>query len=164
MTKTLVIARHAKSDWALGLPDHQRPLNSRGKRNAPSMGKALHSFGFEPDLIMSSTAVRAKTTATAVAMELDYHLPIKLKQEIYEEDHIGLTNLIQGIDDSIERAIIFGHNPTLEQLAGHLLQMEGSIMIPTCGMVCLETQVRSWADIKPGNFHLKWFLIPKLLA
>lgn len=163
MTKTLVIARHAKSDWALGLPDHERPLNSRGKKDAPKMGITLQKFGFETDLILSSTAMRAKATAEAVAREIGYHQPIKLKSEIYDDGHGKITSLLQELDDKISTVMLFGHNPTLELLTAYLLQMSGAIMIPTCGMVCLEIQVRKWADIQPGNFQLKWFIIPNLI-
>ena len=71
--KTIVIARHAKSDWATGLSDHDRPLNARGKLDAPRMGQALNELGFQPDLIISSSAVRARTTAEIVAKEHLYH-------------------------------------------------------------------------------------------
>jgi phosphohistidine phosphatase len=163
MTKTLVIARHAKSDWALGLPDHDRPLNSRGEADAPRMGKALINIGFMPDLIVSSTAVRARSTADLVAREISYHLGIKTIAEIYEEGHGTISGIIQDFNDRYDNVMLFGHNPTLEQLAAYLLQMQGHIILPTSGMICLEAQVRSWAEAKPGDFHLKWFIIPKIL-
>lgn len=162
--KTFVIARHAKSDWSTGLSDHDRPLNARGKEDAPRMGRALLDIGFRADLIISSTAVRAKSTAETVAKEIGYHTTIRLEQKIYEGGHGMVTGLLQSLPDSVDTAMLFGHNPILEQLVVYLLQMRGSIVIPTSGMVCLEANVQSWAALTPGECALKWFLIPKLLA
>lgn len=162
--KTFVIARHAKSDWSLGLSDHDRPLNGRGKEDAPRMGRALLDLGFSADLIISSTATRAKSTAEAVAREIGYHATLRLESKIYEGGHGMLTGLLQSLPDSVDNVMLFGHNPILEQLVVYLLQMKGAIVIPTSGMVCLEADVSSWSALTPGECSIKWFLIPKLLA
>ena len=162
--KTFVIARHAKSDWSTGLNDHDRPLNGRGKEDAPRMGRALLDVGYSADLIISSTAVRAKTTAEAVAREIGYHSTIRLEHKIYEGGHGMLAGLLQSLPDSVDNVMLFGHNPILEQLVAYLLQMRGAIVIPTSGMVCLEASINNWSSLTPGECSLKWFLIPKLLA
>jgi phosphohistidine phosphatase len=162
--KTLVIARHAKSDWATGLPDHDRPLNGRGKADAPRMGRALTELEFKPDLIISSSALRARTTAEIVAREASYHQPVRIESKLYEAGHGMITGMLQGLPDHVNQVMVFGHNPILEQLVVHLLQMQGSIVIPTSGMVCLESNVHQWSALQPGNCALKWFLIPKLLT
>jgi phosphohistidine phosphatase len=162
--KTIVIARHAKSDWALGLPDHERPLNGRGKKDAPRMGQALTELGYKPDMIISSTAVRARTTAEVVAHTIEHHPSIVLEADIYEFGHGAIVGILQRLPDAINNVMVFGHNPTLEQLVVYLLQMQSTIMIPTSGMVCLSTNARSWSELRPGEVTLQWFLIPKLLA
>lgn len=162
--KTIVIARHAKSDWATGLSDHDRPLNSRGKLDAPRMGQALNELEFQPDLILSSSAVRARTTAEAVAREINFHQPIRMETKLYEAGHGLIMSMLQALPENVGSVMIFGHNPILEQLTVYLLQMQANIVIPTSGMVCLEANIQNWAQLQPGATNLKWFLIPKLLA
>jgi phosphohistidine phosphatase len=162
--KTIVIARHAKSDWATGLPDHDRPLNGRGKTDAPRMGKALNELDFKPDLILTSSALRAKGTAEAVAREVGYHQPLRVESKLYEAGHGMITGMLQNLPDATHNAMVFGHNPILEQLAVYLLQMQAQIVIPTSGMVCIDANINNWSALQPGNCSLRWFLIPKLLA
>ncbi|MFM2376444.1 MAG: hypothetical protein RLZZ165_1541 [Bacteroidota bacterium] len=161
--KTIMIARHAKSDWGMGFPDHDRPLSSRGKKDAPRMGRAINGLGFLPDLIVTSSAVRAKATADKVAKEVGYQQPLIVDPRLYGAGHEAVALMLQALPDKVGKAMIFGHNPILEQLVAHLLQMAGGIVIPTSGMVCMEAQIQSWADLAPGQCRLKWFLIPKLL-
>lgn len=161
--KSVVIARHAKSDWATGLPDHDRPLNHRGKEDAPRMGRALKALGFQPEVILSSTALRARTTANAVALELGLHSPVKTDASLYEASHGQVVNSLQQLPDSVNHTMVFGHNPTLEQVVAYLLKMDGGIVLPTSGMVCLEAPISSWSELRPGICALRWFLIPKLL-
>jgi phosphohistidine phosphatase len=162
--KTIVIARHAKSDWATGLSDHDRPLNARGKLDAPRMGQALNELGFQPDLIVSSSAVRARTTAEIVAKEINYHATIRVEPQLYEGGHGLILSLLQALSDKGSSVMVFGHNPILEQLTAFMLQMRGNVVIPTSGMVCLEANIHEWARLQPGECNLKWFLIPKLLS
>jgi phosphohistidine phosphatase len=162
--KSIVIARHAKSDWSTGLSDHDRPLNGRGKQDAPRMGKALEEIGFKPDVILSSTALRARGTAEAVARTLGFHQGVRSDANLYEASHNYVVSVLQRLPDSINNAALFGHNPTLEQVVVYLLQMQGGIVIPTSGMVCLEANIQQWAALAPGQCQLKWFLIPKLLS
>ncbi|HEX2898903.1 MAG TPA: histidine phosphatase family protein [Bacteroidia bacterium] len=162
--KTVVLARHAKSDWATGLPDHDRPLNSRGKSDAPRMGRALSDLQFTPDLMVSSSALRARATAEAVAREIHFYHPIRIEPKIYEEGHGQIMSLLQALPDDVNNVMVFGHNPTLEQLASYMLQMHAAVAIPTSGMLCMESNVHKWASLQPGEAILKWFLIPKLLS
>ncbi len=162
--KSIVIARHAKSDWSSGLPDHDRPLNGRGKEDAPRMGRALLDVGFKPDFFLSSTALRARTTAEAIAREIGYHATIRTDANMYECAHGYIVGLLQKLPDTCHNAILVGHNPTLELVVNYLLQMQGTIVIPTSGMVCLEANIHQWSALQPGQCQLKWFLIPKLLS
>src|SRR6476659_2397420 len=107
--KTLFLIRHAKSSWDdTALPDKDRPLGDRGRRDAPKMGKRLAKRDVKPDLILSSPARRALTTAESVAKKLDY----KLTGAVHD-----LLNVIHKVGDKLERVMLFGHNPELTELA-----------------------------------------------
>ena len=162
--KSIVIARHAKSDWSTGMSDHERPLNGRGREDAPRMGKALEEIGFRPDILLSSTAVRARNTAEIVARVLGFHLGVRTDAKLYDCEANYAISVFQRLPDTVENAALFGHNPILELVVASLLQMQGTIIIPTSGMVCLEANIQHWADLKLGQVQLKWFLIPKLLS
>jgi phosphohistidine phosphatase len=164
MIKSIVIARHAKSDWSTGLPDHDRPLNARGKEDAPRMARALEDIGFKPDIFLSSTALRARSTAEIVARHLGYHGGVRTDPNVYEGGHDHIASILQKLPDNVNNAILFGHNPILEEVVTHFLQMRGAIVIPTSGMVCLEANIQHWSTLQPGQCQLKWFLIPKLLS
>ena len=159
---TIVLGRHAKSDWSTGLPDRERPLNSRGKRDAPKMGALLAAYGFQPDLIMSSDAVRARTTAQIIAEKLIHTRPIRTEPRIYDEGHGAIVGLLQDLPEEIEKVMLFGHNPTMEMAAGFFLQSRAGIVIPTCALMCLESTSPTWGGLSPLNVSLKWFLIPRL--
>ncbi len=161
--KTLVLARHAKSDWNIGLPDFDRPLNSRGEEDAPRMGKLLKSYQFQPDLVVSSPANRARTTAELVTRELGHQGSIQLEEGIYGNGHGTVLSIIQNLPDEAETVMLFGHNPTTENLVSFLLQMRAGIVVPTCGMICLDLSIAKWTQLNPALVQLRWFLIPKLI-
>ncbi len=161
--KTVVFARHAKSDWSLELPDRQRPLNSRGNRDAPMMGRMLKAYGFEPDLVLSSPAVRARTTAELVQEAMGYQGEFQIHEEIYEHGAGTVASLLQDLSDDYETVMVFGHNPTTEELISYFLQMRGRVTVPTAGMACIEFPGNYWRELSPLYTHLRWFLIPKLI-
>lgn len=161
--KTIVLARHAKSDWTQGLPDRERPLNHRGTADAPMMGKLLAAYGFQPDIVLSSPATRAKTTAQMVVQQLPSPPRIQIEDQIYHDGPGTIIGLIQDLPDEHDSVMLFGHNPTTEHIASYLLQMRGGIVVPTCGMVCIEMSCNKWKQISPLFGNLKWFLIPKLV-
>src|SRR5262245_44557478 len=117
--KTLFLIRHAKSSWAEpGLSDRERPLNDRGRRDAPKMGKRLAKRDAVPDLILSSPAVRALETAEIIAEKLDYRRKdIVVVDRLYGVAADDLLALIQKLDDKLQRVMLFGHNPGLTELA-----------------------------------------------
>jgi phosphohistidine phosphatase len=161
--KTLVICRHAKSDWSHDLPDKDRPLNSRGEQDAPKMGQILQSYGFMPDLILSSTANRAITTARLVASELGYaEHNIRLEPRFYDTTPGMVLGLLQDVPEEVETLMIFGHNPTWELLGKLLLRSDGEVVMPTCGMICLEVPISNWQHLGAVPAHLRWFLVPRI--
>jgi phosphohistidine phosphatase len=161
--KTVVICRHAKSDWSQDLADFDRPLNSRGEVDAPMMGKVLAQSGFMPDLILTSPANRAKTTAHYVAKALRYSQPIREEQGIYHQGATFILDLLSNLPDSVQSVMVFGHNPTLESVVGQLLGTKGHITMPTAAMACLTHWSNRWKEATPGQFGLQWHLIPKLI-
>jgi len=166
--KTILLLRHAKSDWGEpGLADFERPLNKRGLKDAPRMGEALALFDVIPAKIISSPARRARQTAELVAGACGYNQ--KLIQEetsFYGGDNSDLLTALQCLPDDVERVMLVGHNPTMEETAAMLVaanEKEGIVRLPTAGLVCLEVDITEWAALQPGQAVLSWFLIPRLV-
>lgn len=146
--KTLTIVRHAKSSWKdPGLPDHVRPLNKRGRRDAPMMGRRLAEQGPPVELIVSSPAVRAAETAEAMAAEMEYPWDeIVMDDELYEADCAEILMVIERQDDWFDHLMLIGHNPGLTELVNSLARL-GIDNLPTCGVVRLEYDVWRWGQI-----------------
>lgn len=160
--KTLLIVRHAKSDWKdEQLSDFDRPLNSRGKKNAPEMGLRMQQHGFLPDLIWSSAAKRAKRTAKLIANTIAYpEEKIVFDEALYHAGRMSLLTQIQQQEDQYDFIMLVGHNPGLSMLASQL----GSITIdniPTTGMAMMKFQVDRWSEINFGSGSLVWYDYPK---
>jgi len=162
--KTLYIFRHAKSSWKHPeLSDFERPLNKRGKHNAPFMGKFLKEIGVMPDLIISSPAKRAIATAKAVAKELDYpQNSIKKDDRIYDNILNSVLRVIREVEGDISKLMIFGHNPTFTELAEYLAAVEIN-NIPTAGVVCIDFEIESWSELAQDKGRVKFFEYPKNL-
>ncbi len=146
--KTLFLVRHAKSSWKdHSLADRDRPLNKRGKRDAPEMGRRLAARGGAPDLIVSSPAVRALATARVVADAVVYPTREIVEDErLYMASADGLLDGIRGLDDRFDRVFLFGHNPGLTDLVNDLSEDEIE-NVPTCGVVEFRVEVERWKDL-----------------
>jgi len=155
--KTLFLVRHAKSSRDdPALPDKERPLNDRGRRDAPRMGERLAKEGVKPDLIVSSPAVRALTTAELFAKKLDYKLKdIVVEKRLYAAAPDDLLELIRELGDKAKHVMLFGHNPEFADLA-HRLSNEVTEM-PTCAVAEFKFDTKSWSDVgtqTPGKVKL----------
>ena len=143
--KTLTIFRHARSSWDFpDLTDHDRPLNKRGKRDAPIMGERLKESGIRPSLIVSSPAVRAWKTARTVAKQIGY--PVEFLQREPGLYHAGVNKLLDIIavqDDGFNNIVIVGHNPGLTDLANELVPGLTS-NLPTAGFVAIRIDTDDW--------------------
>ena len=160
--KTLYLMRHAKSSWSFDtLNDQQRPLNDRGRDDAPLMGRALADREVALDLIVSSPAVRALSTAALVAKELD-HSPEQLQviEGIYEATVPDLLAIVQQLPDSAAAVLLVGHNNTLTEFANLLSPSEIPPM-PTASIACLKFKTDQWADISQANAEYYFFDKPK---
>jgi len=144
--KSLLILRHAKSSWKdLDLTDHDRPLNKRGKGDAPLMGGLLKREHLVPDTIISSSAIRARDTAEAVAKASGYKGEINSNSSLYAAEPQAYIDALHEISDGHARALIIGHNPGLEELV-EMLTGEFHIM-PTCALAHVKLRVQRWVDI-----------------
>ncbi|GAA3977185.1 phosphohistidine phosphatase SixA [Pedobacter ginsengiterrae] len=160
MPKQLLLVRHGKSDWGnLGLKDFDRPLNKRGKENAPEMAERLINRGFKFDLMVSSPAKRAKSTAKyfAEAYNVD---DIKFEEAIYEANSRTLLKVVSDFEDSADVVIMFGHNPGFTDLANELSDAD-IYNIPTAGMVLISFPFDSWKMVSKGTGELVFFDYPK---
>jgi phosphohistidine phosphatase len=146
--KTLVIVRHAKSSWEnAGLSDHQRPLSKRGLRDAPIMGARLAEWGPPVDRVISSSAVRALTTAELITHEMG--LPwdeIQIEDALYHASEEDMIDLINEQDEYLDGLMLFGHNPGMTYLVNDLSDLDLD-NFPTCGVAVLQFDVPSWAEI-----------------
>ena len=161
--KRLALLRHAKSSWGnSSLVDHDRPLSTRGERDAPEMGSRLFSRGTEPSLFLSSTATRAITTTKKIMEALDSsHEIIKTDRRLYLASHSDILKLIEDQENTISDLFIVGHNPGLTNLANHLLPDLGLENLPTTGIVAIESTAQEWSDISRSNLSLLYYDYPK---
>lgn len=147
MKRTLLLVRHAKSNWdGVALPDKERPLADRGKRDAPMMGKRLAKRQVKPDLILSSPAHRALSTAEIIANELGYKAKdIVVDDRLYATNAETLLAVIGALSDKLKCVMLFGHNPEFTELA-HRLSNEVTVM-PTCAVAQFTFESKSWSTI-----------------
>ncbi len=158
----LTLVRHAKSSRDdMSLEDFLRPLNDRGKRDAPEIGRRLRESGVQPDLIVSSPAKRAIKTAKMIACEIDFpEADILEAEEIYEAEAGELLKLLQGLPAEKRDVLLVGHNPGVTDFANLFLQT-GIDNMPTCGVVRLAFDAQHWRDIFPQRASLLVFDFPK---
>lgn len=159
--KTLFLVRHAKSSWDdTALPDRDRPLADRAKRDMATMGQRLANRDVKPDLIMSSPAARALATAEAFAKMLHYkRKDIVVNDRLYAAQADEVLDLIQELGDKLERVILVGHNPELTELA-HRFASEITHM-PTCAVAEFTFDAKSWSHIGEAKPAQVLFDYPK---
>lgn len=158
--KTLLVLRHAKSSWDYPeLSDFDRPLSKRGEAAAPFMGELMNSKGLEPDLIVSSPAKRARTTAEKAADAGGFEAPVELDERIYGAGANTLAYIIAGFDDGAETAMIVGHNPGFEDLVGALTGERPRF--PTAALAVIDLDISVWSETESGKGRLRNLYIPK---
>ncbi|MCZ7555052.1 MAG: histidine phosphatase family protein [Bacteroidia bacterium] len=160
--KRLLMVRHAKSSWDEAyVSDFERPLNKRGRRDAPLMGAVLRNQQVDVQYLRSSPAVRALTTARLLAEELSFPLAnIVTDDSMYGASALTLQSIIRAIPDSVAHAMIVGHNPGMHALAETLVDFR-EVNLPTCGIVCADFPVDSWAQVGKGTGRLAFYEYPK---
>lgn len=160
--KRLYVIRHAKSSWSdPALGDFERPLNKRGKRDAPFMGARLKEDGAKPDMIVSSPARRAVKTARAIAKALGFPAgKIVEEMAVYEASLYDLLAVVRKIPDTCGEVIMVGHNPGFSDLAGYLVS-DSNVYMPTCAVLCVDLDVDSWARVTDGPGRTVSYDYPK---
>ena len=149
--KTLLVLRHAKSSWKdTGLEDHERPLNQRGQRDAPGMGRLIRERGLIPELIISSDAVRARLTAAAVAETARYAGEIRLEPRLYGASVDEILAVLRKVEGrNAKTLMIVGHNPGLEELVA---QMTGEPHdFPTAALAQISLPIDRWRDLSDST-------------
>ncbi|MBT4839012.1 MAG: hypothetical protein HON94_16865 [Methylococcales bacterium] len=151
--KRLIIIRHAESDWQQGdETDFERSLNERGMAEASVKGVVLIKKQILPDLIISSPAKRAITTAKIIADKMAFKIEqINEDQRIYEANTSDLLNVIAGIDDHHSTVLLFGHNPGVTSFCQLLSISNSFINMQPCGVCCLDLDVERWGDVHDGS-------------
>jgi len=163
--KKLFIVRHAKSSWdSPYLDDHDRPLNKRGKDNGPEMGRRLANRNVLPDLMISSSAKRAFSTAKFIAKKISFPTSKIRKESLFYHGTIeSIISIIQNVDDSVDILMIYGHNPGMTDLTNYLT---GSMIynIPTCGITEIDFYISSWISVEKYTGKLISFDYPKKIS
>lgn len=160
--RTLYLVRHGKSSWdEPSLGDQERPLAKRGKHDAPLMGKMLAKRKEIPQLMISSPAKRAFSTAKRMAKAMDYPVKKILTDEtLYMGDSDDYYKVIRSAPDSADKIMLFTHNPGITHFANHI---SGSNInnVPTCGVVRVDLDINSWKEIDNSKGKLVFFDYPK---
>ncbi|MEP0266254.1 histidine phosphatase family protein [Dokdonia sp.] len=149
--KTLYVVRHAKSSWKFDVIDHERPLNDRGLNDAPKIASYIAQHMPKPDLMMSSDAMRAKTTAFFFAKA--YQIPendIVLDHTLYDFEGRDLVNVIRNCDDSIHCLMVFGHNNAMTNFV-NIYGNKRIDNVPTAGFTAITFDIEHWKDINQGK-------------
>ncbi|MBN1448727.1 MAG: histidine phosphatase family protein [Bacteroidetes bacterium] len=160
--KTLYIVRHAKSSWKHEtLTDFERPLNKRGRADAPLMGEILHTRGADVRIIRSSPANRALTTARLIAEGLDFPVEnIETDERMYGAGDQQLLAMVRLFPDTTDEAMLVGHNPGMHFLAERLAGFTED-NLPTGAVVCVDFNVSSWSAVAPGMGSIRYVEYPK---
>jgi phosphohistidine phosphatase len=156
--KTLLLLRHAKSSWRdESLADHDRPLNDRGKRDAPRMGRLLKAQQLVPDIVVCSTAKRARKTATRVLEASGYNVALELREELYHAPPNVFIEMLQGQQDDHQCVMLVGHNPGMEDLLALVTRRFETL--PTAALAQVELPIDRWRDLTmdtPGALVHLW--------
>ena len=158
--KTLYIFRHAKSSWDNpNLADFDRPLNERGLKTAPFMGEIMLKHSFQPELVLSSPAVRAKETVNLLKTWANFPSEVKFDERIYEASPQTLLNVVSELDETAKSAMLVGHNPGLE---GLIKVLTGEFQpMPTAALAVIDLETETWNEITSESGRLRTLIRPK---
>ena len=160
--KTLLVLRHAKSSWEHAeLSDHDRPLNARGSRDAPRIGRLLAEHGMTPSLLLTSTANRAATTARLVAEAAVCTGPVEEVEALYGASPEGYMEVVREYAGDHDPVLIVGHNPSI-QLLVTMLSGENERM-PTAALAWIDLPGDDWSRLREGSGSLEELWRPREL-
>jgi phosphohistidine phosphatase len=145
--KNLLLMRHAKSSWKeASLPDHQRPLNGRGKRDAPQMGRHIRDQGIRVDALLCSTAVRARETAVGFLQEYPFDGKVGYIDDLYQAGPETIISVLNQLPDDVETAMVIAHNPGLDEFLEIVCDECGHM--PTGCVAYIKYSLERWADLR----------------
>ncbi len=162
--KSLLILRHAKSSWKIKyLSDHDRPLNKRGKRDAPRMGQLMRNEDLVPDLILTSSAERASETAAAVAEACGYEDEIQIVRSFYHGSIGSYHDVLSQVKEENSLVLMVGHNPGLEDFLEELVGAWERM--PTAALAHISLPIRKWKNFDERiEGHLENLWVPRELS
>jgi phosphohistidine phosphatase len=162
--RLLFILRHAKSSWDdTGLPDYERPLAPRGEKAAVRIAEHMRSEGIAPELVLCSTALRARQTLAALLPALPGDVEVRLEDELYGAGLDGLLARLREVDDSVEAVLVIGHNPTLHALALALTGRGDALDRFPTGALATVVLAGPWGELGKGTGELDGFVVPREL-
>jgi phosphohistidine phosphatase len=160
--KTVLLLRHAKSSWSnANLLDFERPLNDRGRAAAKRIGGYVARHKLNPDLVLSSPAVRARETADLVLKSAKLQVELRQDERIYEAGPQRLLEVISQIDEDKKTVLLVGHNPGLEELLQLLTGHEAHM--PTAALAKIKIVVKTWDYVLQEKGKLEWLVKAKEL-
>ncbi len=160
--KTLLLLRHAKSSWKdSDVRDFDRPLNQRGLKAAPAIGRLIKKRKLQPDLLLSSPAERARQTTQLVIEAAGLKTELRYDERIYEASVERLLGLVSELDDEAGTIMLVGHNPGFEELL-EMLTGEAH-KLPTAALACIELNIEKWNKVRAGAGRLEWLVKAKEL-
>ena len=167
--KRLFLLRHAKSSWDdPAMDDRDRPLNARGRRDAPHMAAYMQAKGYQPDLALCSPSVRTRETLDALKERIG-EFPISYPETLYLADTNALRTAIAAANDDVSALLLVGHNPGMASLVAQLTDFESLddaqriSRFPTAALAVYETKAKHWADLADKRLKLVDFMTPKML-
>lgn len=161
--KRLQVLRHAKSDWqAPHRRDHDRPLNRRGRKAAHAVGTAVARSNETPDAVITSSALRARSTVEAAAKAGGWATPIRVTSDLYGTSVADALRIGSTAPDDVERLMIVGHQPTWGSLVYSLTG--GSVEIKTATLVAIDIAATSWRDLPKAGGSIAYVLQPRLFT
>jgi len=160
--KTLLLIRHAKSSWDnVILPDFERPLNERGKHDAPLMAKRIKEKKIEIDAFVSSPAKRAKKTAAIFMDEFNAkEKKLIFIPSLYEATSEKFYDAIENLKDKYDTVALFAHNPGITDFINSL-ECSPVYNMPTCGVYAVKIKIKNWKEFRKANKEFLFFDYPK---
>jgi phosphohistidine phosphatase len=161
MQRTLILMRHAKSDWSqAGVADHERALNARGRRSAPLIAEKLIESSINVDVILASTAVRVQETVQLLQQSWARQAEVLTERSLYLASVETLTATVQGSHDSWNSIMLVGHNPGMAEFVSLLAKQY--LDMPTAAVAILTSDIGSWhGSVRSGNWKLQAFWKPR---
>ena len=160
---TLLVLRHGKSNWGASFEsDHERSLTTRGRRDAALVGEFLKAMELTPDSVITSSAVRARTSVEIAVEAGSWDCAIRASNRFYQATPGQVLEEVQAETTSTKALLIAGHEPTWSSLVGILIG-GGAVSFPTAALACIEFAVENWRAVEPSRGQLAWLVTPKQL-